>query len=64
MATTSEKTERHEHKGPQCKPSDVGKICEETSCRHDHHVSRHVEVSCTPVAGQHDLYNCVHKLAT
>jgi hypothetical protein len=52
--------ETHEHKGPQCKPSDAHKICQEQACLRDHHVSSHTEVKCTPVEGQSDLYNCVH----
>jgi len=58
MTTKTEQTERHEHKGSQCKTK--GKICEETSCLHDHHVSRHVEISCRPVAGKSGVYECVH----
>jgi len=54
-------TERHEHKSPQCKPADQGEICGETACLHDHHVSRHVEVQCTPKAGHDDVFECVHE---
>ncbi|HTV93927.1 MAG TPA: hypothetical protein VMG98_14560 [Verrucomicrobiae bacterium] len=60
MANTAETTERHQHKAPQCKSSDAGTICQEEACRHDHHISRHVEVSCAPAKGQSDLYDCVH----
>ena len=56
---TSTTTERHEHKAPQCKTT-KDEICKNESCVHDHHVSRHTEISCTPVKGQHDLYDCVH----
>jgi hypothetical protein len=33
-----------------------------SDCLHDHHITRHVEVNCSPVGGQSDLYSCVHKL--
>jgi hypothetical protein len=61
METGSKKVERHEHTGSQCKASDKGKVCSEESCRHDHHVSRHVEISCTPIAGKPNHYDCVHE---
>ena len=60
MKEAAKPSERHQHAGPQCKESDKGTVCQESSCRHDHHVSSHVEVSCTPVKGQRDLYECVH----
>jgi hypothetical protein len=61
MTSSLEKTERHQHKGSQCKTTRET-ICDEASCKHDHHVSRHVEVSCTPVKGQSDLFDCVHEV--
>jgi hypothetical protein len=51
----------HEHKGPQCKTSDAGTVCQEASCLHDHHISRHTEVRCSPAEGKADTYNCVHE---
>ncbi len=60
MANTAETTERHQHKAPQCQSSDVGTICKEEACKHDHHISTHVEVSCAPAKGQSDLFDCVH----
>lgn len=57
----SSETERHEHKSPQCKPSDAGKVCHEEACAHDHHVSHHVEVRCTPKQGHEGVYECVHE---
>ena len=57
-------TESHEHKGPQCKPADEGNICQESACVHDHHVSRHVEVRCTPKAGDQGVFECVHETQT
>ena len=62
MNTHTDKSERHQHQAPQCKSSDQGTICAEESCRHDKHVSKHVEVSCTPVEGQSNLYDCVHQM--
>jgi len=59
MKSNLEKTEQHEHKGPQCKTTDA--ICHEPACQHDHHVSSHMEVSCTPIEGKHDLYKCIHR---
>lgn len=56
-------TERHEHGGAQCKPSDRGTICQEESCRRDHHVSEHIEVKCEPIEGQSGRYNCVHEMS-
>jgi hypothetical protein len=56
------RTERHEHKNPQCKSSDQGKICQETACVHDHHVSRHAEVRCSPKEGHKDVFECVHEM--
>ena len=41
-------------------PLKSGTVSAEEACRHDHHVSRHVEVSCTPAEGQRDMYRCVH----
>ena len=61
MKTDPRNTTHHEHNGPQCKESDEGVICREDACRHDHHVSRHVEVSCTPVKGKKDVFTCVHR---
>lgn len=52
--------ETHEHKGPQCKPSDANTVCQAQACLRDHHVSSHTELKCTPVEGQSDLYSCVH----
>ncbi len=63
MAQRTDKTESHTHKSPQCKPSDAGTVCQEETCLHDHHISRHVEVRCEPIQGQRDLYNCVHSAA-
>jgi hypothetical protein len=63
MANNPDTTESHEHKGPQCKASDAGALCHEQACLHDHHISHHVEVSCTPVKGQADLFNCVHMMS-
>jgi hypothetical protein len=64
MANHSDGMQSHEHKGPRCKTSDAGAICHEEACQHDHHISRHAEVSCTPVKGQHELFNCVHSAIT
>ena len=58
MNTKSNQTERHEHKGPQC--TTHAAVCKNEACVHDHQVSRHVEISCTPVEGKRDTYTCVH----
>jgi hypothetical protein len=50
--------ERHEHKAPQCHTKDA--VCNEPSCTHDHKVAHDVEVSCTPVKGSTDRFECVH----
>jgi len=57
--TTSVQSDRHEHKGPQCH-TNKDTICKSDACVRDHHISRHTEVSCTPVKGKADLYECVH----
>ena len=59
MTTHAHTNERHEHKGPQCKTSSEA-VCHENQCLHDHHVSKHPEVSCKPVHGKADTYECVH----
>jgi len=61
MQPNPKNVEHHEHGGSQCKPSDAGTVCKEGACKHDHHISSHVEVSCTPIAGQRDRYDCVHE---
>ena len=50
---------KHEHNAPQCTHHE-GELCPEAQCKHDHHVSHHLEVSCKPIAGQKDRYQCVH----
>jgi hypothetical protein len=52
-------TERHEHKGPQCHHSHE-EVCKEPSCAHDPKIAKDVEVSCKPMHGQADRYECVH----
>ncbi|HTW84462.1 MAG TPA: hypothetical protein VMD91_10370 [Candidatus Sulfotelmatobacter sp.] len=61
MTAPTMETEVHEHPGPQCDATNQGAICKEASCRHDHHVSRHMEVTCTPVHGRPDYFSCAHK---
>ena len=59
IMTSHQGTQRHEHKGPQCKtPAET--ICKNDSCLHDHHVSRQAEIRCHPVKGRDDLYDCEH----
>ena len=60
MKENPKASEHHQHPGPQCKDSDRGTICVEPACRHDHHVSSHTEINCSPVKGEKDLYDCVH----
>jgi hypothetical protein len=60
MPNQAAQSESHEHPSPQCKATPPGSVCREDACRHDHHVSRHFEVSCTPVEGQRGMYRCVH----
>jgi len=59
MKMTPGETESHEHGGAQCKSN--GELCHAEACRHDHHVSRHVEVRCIPVEGRTDRFNCLHE---
>jgi len=61
MTATSTEIERHEHPGPQCASTNAGAVCKEPACKHDHHISSHVEINCTPVPGQPDHFNCVHE---
>lgn len=64
MSNNPDETESHQHKSPQCKTPEAGAICHEQVCLHDHHVSRHIEVSCTPAEGQSELFNCVHSASS
>lgn len=61
VTARSTQVELHEHNGPQCEPFNRGAICKEASCRHDHHVSSHMEISCTPVRGQDNRFSCAHR---
>jgi hypothetical protein len=61
MTATSTELELHEHDGPQCAHFNEGAICKEVACRHDHHVSSHMEVNCTPVQGQPNRFSCAHR---